>query len=836
MKNVYSWLSHVVLWTVFFSFITLQGVQAQNLNDLSHVQVEQLSDAQVKDFVEQIQATGMSVAQLEQIATARGMQPGEIQKLKERVAGLYPQAGSQPTETGNNPRLSKNEQPTTSQRHIKSEKTHSGPRIFGHELFYNARPQFTPDLSMATPMTYVVGPGDELMLSLYGNSVASYQLTVSPEGKINIPYAGMVSVSGQTIEEVTAQIRHKLSSIYPGISSGATKVNISLGQVRSIHVILAGEVTQPGTYTLPSVATVFNALYAAGGPTQKGSLRTIKVFRSGKLVSQMDVYQFLTTGKLSGNIMLQDQDVILVSPAHYRVSVKGEVMRPMLFDAKQGETFKDILRYAGGFTDKAYTARVTVSRLTDRSHAVQDLKKENYAHFVIHKGDEFTVGKILDRYKNRVQITGAVFNPGTYELTKGLTLSQLIKEANGIKEDAFMNLGYIDRENDKLEPTRIKFSLKKILDGTQRDILLHKEDIVHISSIFDLRDHYTLRIEGEVRKPGKYVFRKGSTVKDLILQAGGFTESATAKRIEISRRVRINDSSQNDAQIADIFYVDLKRDLSGTQALTPLQPYDIITVRSAPGYESQQIVRVVGEVKFPGLYTLKSKDARISDVIKRAGGLTAFAYAKGGSLKREGAQAKGTVKSKAVTSQSEVFATQQEQQMARERQQEYQRLLSTTQDTNAADAALVKNTGSNYVGIYLDDIIEDVHSKYNILLQDGDVIYVPRKLQTVKVSGEVLSPINIVYRKGMSFRDYVAQAGGFTSKALERKSYVIYANGSVASTKKVLGLFNNYPKIKPGAEIFVPSVPERQKLSPQAWIGLSTGFASLAAIIITIFK
>lgn len=829
-------LPKIYLSTFFLCCLMLlqAAAQLQQVDDLSKVRVDELSDVQVRQFMQQVRDSGLPDSQLEQMATARGMRTSEVAKLKERLARLevstLGKGKSIPVKEGRSlgitDTLSKNESDSLRQMVPKSQ-------VYGHDLFRNANPQFVPNLKIATPKSYVIGAGDQLLIDIYGDSEVSYQLQVSPDGKINIPYVGVLSVAGADIAQVTSRIEQALSGVYSGISSGRTKVGVSLGDIRSIQVVLTGELVQPGTYTLPSVASVFNALHAAGGPLENASLRNVKVFRNNKLVSELDVYDFLLNGSLQHNITLQDQDIVQVSPATRRVAIDGEVNRSLFFDTKDGDTFHDLVRYAGGFTNNAYTARVAVERLTKREKRVEDVLESQFGQFALQAGDSYHVSAILDRFENRVQLFGAVYKPGTYELTAGLSLSMLIKKAEGLREDAFLKVGYIDRQKENMEPERINFNVAELLAGTQEDILLRKEDIVHIASIFDLRDQQTVRIEGEVRFPGVYPYAEGTQIQELIMLAGGFKETASRSRIEVSRRVRDGDALNPTATTAEIYQLDFDEDLAELNERLDLQPFDLVVVRSKEGYETQKNVRIEGEVLYPGVYTIRSKDERISDLIERAGGLSVFAYAKGASLKRGSEGQNKTATGTDSLSESEKFEAEKLAEEEKERLAEVQGLA--VQSNAATQRTLSQSKKNNYVGVRLDVILENNGSRDNIFLEDGDVLYIPKQLQTVRVNGEVLSPVNTVYREGLSFKDYISQAGGFSSEALRKKAYIVYANGSARSTKSFLGI-KTYPKVEPGAELYVPQKPYREKMSPQAWIGMGTGVASLAAIIVSLLR
>lgn len=801
--------------------------QRINAEDLSTVRVDDLSDEQLMMYVRQAEASGLSETEMEQLARERGMPAAEIEKLRSRIAALDGMATST--------RKSQRGKARTPERQLldsgviapfspDSLVEDSVPPIFGASLFRGgASALFEPNLRLATPQNYVIGPGDQLLIDIYGSSEADHALTVTPDGEINIPYAGVVMVGGMSIEDVTVRIQKALTSVYPAIRTGDTKVNVTLGNIRSIKVILTGEIVKPGTYTVPSLATAFNALYYSGGPTNNGSFRNIQIVRNGKTVATLDIYEFLINGSFEENVRLQDQDVLMVPPYLNRVIVKGEVKRSAIFELKEGETFGDLLTYSGGFTEDAYRARVKVVKRTDREQRIEDLLSAQFAHYVPKAGDEYVVDKILDRFENRVMIEGAVFRPGAYELSPGLTLSMLLKKAEGVREDAFLNRGNIVRLKDDAQAERLSFNVAGILAGTEPDIELKREDIVTISSIFDLREAYTVRIDGSVRAPGEFAYAEGMTLEDLIMQAGGFRENASESRIEVSRRVSGADVLSESAKTAEVFMVNADKGLTKQVKDFVLMPFDLVVVRTAAGYETQRTVRIEGEVLYPGLYTISNKNERISDIIKRAGGFTPFAYVEGASLTR-GNQLD-------TVNQFDVESGQQT-----EPRNDQTRLAALQQLQNATYAAETDiNLSNNYVGINLEQILKRPGSRGDLILEGGDIIHVPKELQTIKISGEVLAPSTAVYGPTKGFTQYISQAGGFSSQALKKRAYVIYANGSVKSTSRVL-FFNNYPPIKPGAEIFVPKRPERQRMGPQQWLGLSTGLASLAAVILTMIR
>lgn len=823
MKLVYK-LSLCLM--LFFGVVAASYAQVPN--DLSKVRIEQLSDEQVLAVMQKLKSSGASDAQIEQEAIKRGMTNNQITLLKRRIASLNNKESTEEERRLDNSSDTSEVQGINDTYVIKEDPNDERSDIYGMSLFSRATPQFTPNLNMATPISYVIGVGDQLDVLVYGDSEASHSLRVNKEGRIQVPYVGTIAVSGMTMETLKAKLTSEFSKVYTGIRSGSTKVDINLGEVRSIQVIITGEVMRPGTYSMPSVATAYNALYNAGGPTALGNLRDIKVFRNGTLLSELDVYEFMQTGKLTGNVTLQDQDVVQVTPYSKRVHVSGEIKRELYFDLKEGETFNDILAYAGGFSNNAYKGRVKVERITDRERKIVDLLESQFNQFEPKNGDSFTVSEIVDRYENRIELIGAVYKPGVYELTPGLTLSMLLEKAEGLKEDAFLNLAYIDRLKPNLEVERISFNISKVLAGLEEDIKLLREDRVYITSIFELRDNYQVRILGEVRSPGTYEFAEGMQIDELISEAGGFTDAASSTRIEVSRRILNKDRSDGSLS-AETFLVDLTRDLEYLGQPIKLEPFDLIIVRSDAGYETQKNVRIEGEVKYPGIYTIRFKEERISDLVERAGGITKYSYAKGASLQRG-----------ASLEESDSFYKQSEAEKFKEKQEDVvkddveQRVQEVQEDLSDTKTVLSRQA-NKYVGIQLDRILKNTDAIDNIFLEDGDVLFIPKQLQTIKVDGEVLSPVTTLYRPNKNFRYYLGNAGGFTEKSLKRRSYVVYANGSTARTKSFLGI-KSYPSIEPGAEIYIPAKREREPLSAQAWIGLGTSMASLAAIIFGILK
>lgn len=835
VKKLIVKISFLNLIKVFLLLLVVTGSStaiAQTSQNYSNIRVDELSDDQIRAYLAQFEASGLSESQLEQVAMQRGMSQSEIQKLRQRIDKVKKTEGSKATNSGAatvkgslSPKRSSTSRsynfdadsvPSKRDTLTASELALSELRskIYGADLFKNSKLTFEPNLRLATPANYQIGPDDVLLIDIYGYSEANYELTVTPDGNITIPYIGVVQVGGMSVEQATVRIRSRLSTIYSGLKTGNTSLKIALGNIRSIKVIITGEIVKPGTYTLPSLATVFNALYSSGGPTENGSFRQIEVIRSGRRVAALDLYDFLQTGQLKNNIRLQDQDVIRIPTYKKRVEFVGHVKRAGIFEMVENETLSDLLRYTGGFNERAYRARIKVLKNTATERKISDISQGEFSSYNPESGDKFFADEILDRFENRVTIEGSVFRPGQYELEPGLTVKSLIQKAEGLREDAFRNRAYITRLGSNMQIELVSFDLGRILSGETADVPLKREDVIRISSVFELKEEYKIQVEGETQRPGTFDFAEGMTLEDAIIKAGGFKEGATGQRIEVSRRTRNSDVTSASATTAEVFQINVEKDLKSATSGFILQPFDIVMVREASGYEVQRIVKVEGEVIYPGKYTIAKKDERISDLLKRVGGFTALAYPEGASLKRSSTQA-GSNNSIASEQESKRL-----QQFAR-----LQRDISDTIKTGSGES--IRNS---YVGINLPKILKSPGGKEDVFLEEGDILNIPKQLQTVKVSGEVLSPVTVIYSGYKGFKQYVSNAGGFSQRSRKKSSYIIYANGSVKSTKRFL-IFNNYPVVKPGAEIFVPRKEDKNFNVAQV-VALSTGIASLGAIIL----
>jgi protein involved in polysaccharide export with SLBB domain len=810
----------VFILLVFLCCGVINKASAQNIPNGSSINVDNLTDQQIKQLMQQAQSSGLSDVQLLQQAQAKGWSNAQIQKLQARINDIRSKGagGNRPTDTvvmgGRKPSTRIDTLDTTAVR--KDIFASLKPKIFGADFFKNKNNSFEPNLKLATPVNYIIGPDDQLNISIYGNSMVNWSLNVSPDGTINIPGVGILNVGGKTIENATSLIKSKLTANNYAIGKG-TNVQITLGNIRSIKVIMIGQLQRPGTYTLSSLATVFNALYTAGGPTENGSLRQIEVIRNNKIVSHLDVYDFLVKGSQKNNIALQDQDIVRVPSYRTRVELAGEIKIPALFEVIPGETLQNIIDYAGGFTDSAYTARIKVSQIKDQQRTLTDIVEADYKNYIPLRGDKYTVESVINRFENRVIIKGAVFRPGEYELQKGLTLAQLIKNAAGVKEDAFMDRGTITRLKPDNNRELIPFNLKDVINNVVT-IPLQREDSVNISSIFDLRDKYKITINGSVRKTGDFAYADSMKVEDLIIKAGGFAEGASSKRIEVARRIYNADPQSKSSKIANVFSVDVDSQLKLDNINFVLKPFDIVSVYSLPGFQTQSTVKVEGEVLYPGNYTIQKKNEKVSDLIARAGGLTASADVEGGTLKRSNITilGGGDKKSKIDTAALE-----------QERMDRLSRLKKSAKDSTSLQDAQRRN---DYVGIDLKKILNNPGSNIDLIVEDRDVIRVPKQQQIVRVNGEVLYPSAVVYDSGKSFNDYVLNAGGFSADALKKRAYVVYPNGTVRGTRKIF-FFNSHPNVKPGSEIYVPKKPAVVGNTAQEVLGFATGIASLGAII-----
>ncbi|TRX71988.1 SLBB domain-containing protein [Carboxylicivirga sp. M1479] len=797
---------------ILFSLLVIFGaqlvLQAQSIDpnsvDVKSMNVDDMTDAQVLRMVQEMEKRGLSEQQAIALAQARGMSQQQIAKLRQRINEVKLSGGSDATNRGGSGAMTDGYGMVESIK-MPVDSAVVDQRIFGFSFFNNENLTFEPNVNIPVPPSYVLGAGDELLIDVWGVSQQSYQLLVDKNGSINIPNVGPVQIGGLTQEAAQKRVFNKLTSIYSDLKSSnpRTFATINVGTVKSIKVNVIGEVFLPGTYTLPGTASAFNALYLSGGPNKDGSFRNIQVIRNGEIIAELDVYEFLLRGKSDINIPLSDNDIVLIPTYEKRIKIAGEFKRNGLFEAKDQEVVSDMIEFAGGFTEDAYSQRIELYRTTSKQRSFKDVMANSYDQVMLQSGDSIVAGVVLERYENKVSIEGAVYRPGNYELTEGLSLKQLIDKADGVREDVFLNRGLITRLMDDLSLQNITFNVQEILRGDQ-DIALQREDIITISSIEDLREIRTVEIFGEVQYPGEFDFNQEMTLSDLVFKAGGFKESASEAFIEISRRLSHDEAQKSGNKIAHVYQFSISRQLKmhGEDAQFSLQPFDQVFVRQAPGFETKSIINVYGEVNYAGSFSLTSKNERVSTIITRAGGLSPDAYPKGAMLTRK---------------------VEVSQKVKRLREQ-----------LVASDTSLVfSDLGFDVVSIDLEQILKNPGTKEDIFLQDGDELVIPRQLQTVKVSGGVLNPLSVSYIEGKNMKHYVRSGGGFDLRAKKGKVYVIYPNGAAASTKNFL-FFRSYPKIMPGSEVVVPQKPVKEPIPASAWIAMASALASLSLTIVTI--
>ncbi|UXP33558.1 SLBB domain-containing protein [Reichenbachiella agarivorans] len=818
------------------------STQAQNISDLQNLQnldIDELTPEQMAVLVKRLESSGMSEEQLVQMAKMRGMSESDITKLRGKILQAQATESTSPAMSGTRLRVNPIDEAVVDELMLPFEqmlekeiedslKIHEdGLEVFGLKFFRESELTFEPNLNVPTPANYTLAPGDELYIDIWGASEQNYQLTISPEGSIRVPGIGPILVSGLKMDEAKSKVIARLKKIYSTIGRSSF-ADVSLGQIRTISVHVIGQVHKPGTFTMSSFGTVFNALYSAGGPTINGSLRQIEIYRDRELLSSFDAYAFFIKG-LGENITLKDQDVIIVKPYINRVRLQGEVKRAAAYELIDGESFEDLLYYAGGLSKNAYDGTMNVIRTEGNYKTVKSIAKESRGTFTMKNGDEIFVPKISDEFKRRVTIEGSVLNPGEYELTDGLTLLQLLNLADGLRGDTFMERGVIIRRNENFSLSNLSFDPKKVLSG-EESIVLQNNDIVKFQSIYSLRESYTLTIEGEVINPGIFEHVDNMTVEDVIYLSGGFKESAARSFVEVARRIH-PDSTRDTNLSAEIFNFPISKNLNLSQEASSfkLEPFDLIVIRKSPFFQDQEIVEVEGEAKFPGKYSMKRKDERISSLLSRAGGLTNYSYPKGATLIRRTEYYKAPKKMDAKDAEGKVIADVHTDDDASEIRRKDLTYRFRKEGFSFSDSLEIFRQQES-IGIDLEKILENPGSKYDLILKKGDILSIPRVFQTVRVRGEVLYPSNIQHNKGSKLKHYVSSAGGFDQRAKKSKSYVIYANGSAAQTHSFLWI-RDYPRIEPGAEIVVPQKPERQPMSPQAWVGIASGIATIALVI-----
>lgn len=773
-----------------------------------------MTDQQVLEYVKQGMSEGKDQRQMATELARRGVtreQAERVKKLYEQEQGVSTSKMSGTEQNEARLREATQEESTTSvleNPQPDSRELAQENQVFGRNIFNTRNLTFEPSVNLATPPNYRLGPGDEVIIDIWGTSQNTIRQQISPDGTINIEKIGPVSLSGMTVSEANEYLKRVLGKTYSGLDApdGTLEIRLTLGNTRTIQINVMGEVVQPGTYALSSFSTVFHALYRAGGVNEIGSLRNVQVTRNGKTVAKVDVYDFIMKGKTQDDIRLQEGDVIIVPAYEALVQISGNVKRPMKFEMKKNETLATLINYAGGFSADAYTRSLRVVRQNGEEYEINTVKEIDYSAYPMRNGDVVTAEAILNRFTNKLEVRGAVYRPGIYQLNGEInTVRALVNEAKGLTGDAFTNRAVLQREREDLTTEIISVDVRSIMAGTSPDIPLQKNDILYIPSIHDLEDRGDVAIFGEVAKPDSYSYSDNMTLEDLIIRAGGLRESASTVRVDVSRRIKDPKSTHSTDSIGQMFTFALKDGfvIDGEQGFT-LQPYDQVFVRRSPGYQAQQNVQVTGEVIFGGTYAMTTTEERLSDLVKKAGGATPKAYLHGAKLIR--------------------VANDEE----KKRMRDVINLMNRQFGEAMMDSLGIRVEDTFSVGIDLEKAMAQPGSEYDLVLREGDVLSVPKLNNTVKVNGAVMMPNTVGYLSGENANYYLDQAGGYALNAKKSKKFVIYMNGQVARIKG-----RSKDKIEPGCEIIVPS-KKNKRVNVGEILGYASSFGSLATMFATI--
>lgn len=773
-----------------------------------------MTDQQVLEYVKQGMSEGKDQRQMATELARRGVtreQAERVKKLYEQEQGVSTSKMSGTEQNEARLREATQEESTTSvleNPQPDSRELAQENQVFGRNIFNTRNLTFEPSVNLATPPNYRLGPGDEVIIDIWGTSQNTIRQQISPDGTINIEKIGPVSLSGMTVSEANEYLKRVLGKTYSGLDApdGTLEIRLTLGNTRTIQINVMGEVIQPGTYALSSFSTVFHALYRAGGVNEIGSLRNVQVTRNGKTVAKVDVYDFIMKGKTQDDIRLQEGDVIIVPAYEALVQISGNVKRPMKFEMKKNETLATLINYAGGFSADAYTRSLRVVRQNGEEYEINTVKEIDYSAYPMRNGDVVTAEAILNRFTNKLEVRGAVYRPGIYQLNGEInTVRALVNEAKGLMGDAFTNRAVLQREREDLTTEIISVDVRSIMAGTSPDIPLQKNDILYIPSIHDLEDRGDVAIFGEVAKPDSYSYSDNMTLEDLIIRAGGLRESASTVRVDVSRRIKDPKSTHSTDSIGQMFTFALKDGfvIDGEQGFT-LQPYDQVFVRRSPGYQAQQNVQVTGEVIFGGTYAMTTTEERLSDLVKKAGGATPKAYLRGAKLIR--------------------VANDEE----KKRMRDVIDLMNRQFGKAMMDSLDIKVDSTFTVGIDLEKAVANPGSEYDLVLREGDVLSVPKLNNTVKVNGAVMMPNTVGYLSDKNANYYLDQAGGYALNAKKSKKFVIYMNGQVARIKG-----RSKDKIEPGCEIIVPS-KKNKRVNVGEILGYASSFGSLATMFATI--
>ena len=789
-----------------FLFILLLGV-------FSPLMAQNMSDSQVLEYVKEGIRQGKEQKQLASELARKGVTKEQATRVKQLYERQNNVNASNATGTDvNESRLREEMKENTSdmlEDHPSTQDLARNNQVFGRNIFNTRNLTFEPSVNIATPLNYRLGPGDEVIIDIWGASQNTIRQQISPDGTINIQKIGPVNLNGLTIAEANDYLKKTLNKIYNGLNNTndpTSDIRLTLGSIRTIQINVMGEVVQPGTYSLSSFATVFHALYRAGGVSDIGSLRNVQLVRNGKNIATIDVYQFIMKGNIQDDIRLQEGDVVIVPAYDVLVKIDGKVKRPMRFEMKKDENLSTLISYAGGFEADAYTRSLRVVRQNGQEYEVNTVKDLDYSVYKMRNGDVVTAEAILNRFTNKLEIRGAVYRPGIYQLNGKLnTVRELVNEAQGLTGDAFLNRAVLYRQREDLTTEVIPVDIKAIMDGTSQNIILAKNDILYIPSIHDLEDRGDVVIHGEVAKPDSYPYADNMTLEDLIIQAGGLREAASVVRVDVSRRIRNPHSTVDNDTIGRTYTFSLKEGfvVDGTPGFV-LQPYDEVYVRRSPGYQAQQNVVVEGEILFGGSYAMTSREERLSDLINKAGGTTNYAYLRGAKLTR--------------------VATEGE----KKRMGDVIRLMSRQLGEAMMDSLGVRVEDHFTVGIDLEKAIANPGSASDLVLREGDVVFIPKNTNTVTINGAVMVPNTVSYIKGENIDYYLNQAGGYSDNAKKSKKFIVYMNGQVTKVKG-----SGKKQIEPGCEIIVPS-KSKKRTNMGEILGYATSFSSLGMMIASI--
>ena len=837
---------------IFIGIGNFSYSQNIDISDFSSINFLELNSSELDLLLRRASSQGYNQFDLIKMAKAQGLSEKDIEKLNSKFENseAIKRVSSNASSPIENTRLREDYNQSIS---IVREKESD---VYGYNIFKgNGFLTFQANSNISTPSDYILGTGDNIYVDIYGESESYFNGQISPEGEVIFENIGPINLNGLDIKMAKRRLKSKFSKVYSGLVNNRTFINVSIGVPRTIKVNIVGEVNLPGTYSFSALNTVYNAIYVAGGINENATLRDIKVFRNNKLINTVDIYNYLNSGDGSSNVRLENDDLILVGPYSNRIRIEGEIKNPGRFEFTKNESLKDLLNYAGGFSEKAFKKSIKLTRVIDNQLMVMDVNEDQYKSFEPKSGDLFKVDRILETYRNRVILKGAVQRPGIFSLDDKMTVSQLIEKANGLKPDALIANAYIKRTNSDFSTINISFNLDKLIKGEIEDIILNKEDVLTIISKNDLINDQFIKISGEVSKPGIFPYSNDISLSDIIILSGGFNDKSFANRIEITRRISKN--SLTEQNISEIITLDLSSDLDSLETII-LEPYDEVIIRKNPNFYAQRYVSIEGQVNYPGKYAISSFNERISNLLERSGGIKSFAYKKGATLIRkteffkkdseEIKQINSLNNLKDKLNKDPELLTESESLLLKRIENSLKTLgdqsnnekdflsyakrerINDIVKRNSLNEDQISIGQSEAIGINLDEIIQNPESKSNLLLQEGDLLIIPKKQETVRLRGMLLYPTTVRFKNNKSFKYFINSAGGFDVNAKRSGAYVVYANGDVSRTKKFLFL-NIYPKIEPGAEIIVPAQPIKSPIGVSQILNYTTGLATLILAI-----